>query len=506
MSISTRLILLLMALVGLVMAAASYYSLQQRREILESAMHNEVRAHAATLQLMLEEDFRAGRDRDAQQFINQLSQNPRIYSVILYNEQGNIMMLSDPLVAEEIRFPPEVQQVLTTGETAEIVRQIGTQKVFSIIMPIRINAIRRAAFEITQPRSFIEADFAAARRDVLIITLTLFAVILLCVLVVLRRNLARPIREILTGATALGEGELEFRVIVPKGGNELTRLAREFNRMADRLADQRKAAAQAASEQLKLEQQLLIAERFAALGRVAGGVAHEMGAPLNVIKGRVEQLIENPTFPREKLERNLTIINQQADVIARTVRQLLNLGRPVALHRVTLAVSSLLQQMREWLEDEAAQQGVELQIDEQDNRQILGDPEMLHQVLINIGRNGLQAMNGPGRLRVEVLATETVKAARPLIGVQISDTGPGIAAEQLNQIFDPFFTTKDVGQGMGLGLSISRRIVEDHQGWIEVANQPAGGAMFTVWLPKAERPALAIEERGIEHARANPGG
>ena len=502
MSISTRLILLLMALVGLVMAAAGYYFLQQRQEILESAMHNEVRAHATTLQLMLEEDFRAGRDRDAQQFINQLSKNPKIYSVILYNEQGHIMMLSDPLVAEEIRFPPEVQQVLTTGEPAETVRRIG----FSVIMPIQINATRRAAFEITQPRSFIEADFAAARRDILIITLTLFAAILLSVLVVMRRNLARPIRELLTGATALGEGELEFRVVVPEGGNELTRLAREFNRMADRLADQRKAAAQAANEQLKLEQQLLIAERFAALGRVAGGVAHEMGAPLNVIKGRIEQLIENPAIPREKLERNLTIINQQADVIARTVRQLLNLGRPVALHRVPIAVSLLLQRMREWLEDEASQQGVTLQIDEQDERQILGDPEMLQQVLMNIGRNGLQAMNGAGCLRVEVLATEAVKAMRPFLGLQISDTGPGIAAKQMNQIFDPFFTTKEVGQGIGLGLSISRRIVEDHQGWIEVTNQPAGGAVFTVWLPKAESPALAIVERGVEHARANPGG
>ncbi|MFN7931430.1 MAG: hypothetical protein U0Y68_26580 [Blastocatellia bacterium] len=217
MSISTRLILLLMALVGLVMVAAGYYFLHQRQGILESAMHNEVRAHAGTLQLMLEEDFRAGRDRDAQQFINRLSQNPKIYSVILYDEQGQIMMLSDPLVANEIRFPPEIQQVLATGQLIEFVRGIGEQEVFSILMPIRISKTRRGAFEITQPRSFIEADFAAARRDIIIITLTLFAVILLGVLVVMRRKLARPIQELLTGATALGEGELDFRVLVPEG-------------------------------------------------------------------------------------------------------------------------------------------------------------------------------------------------------------------------------------------------------------------------------------------------
>lgn len=495
MSISTRLILLLMALVGIVMAAGGYYSLQQRQQMLESALHNEVRAHAGTLQLMLEEDFRAGRDRDAQQFINRLSQNPKIYSVILYDEQGQITMLSDPLVAAEIRFPPEVQQVLATGEPVEIKRRIGAQEVFSVLMPIRISETRRGAFEITQPSSFIEADFAAARRDIFIIILTLLAVISLGVLVVMRRNLARPIRELLLGATALGEGELEFRVVVPKGGNELTQLASEFNRMADRLAEQRQAAAQAASEQLKLEQQLLIAERFAALGRVAGGVAHEMGAPLNVIKGRSEQLLENGVVPPEKLKRNLTIINQQADVIARTVRQLLNLGRPVALQRVPVAISDLLHSVQEMLEDEARQRNISLHFATADDRQILGDPDLLQQVLLNIARNGLQAMKEPGLLHVEVLAEETVKDTRPFLAIRIADTGPGIAPEHINQIFDPFFTTKEVGQGMGLGLSLTRRIVEDHQGWIEVANQSTSGAAFTIWLPKAEHAVQTATER-----------
>jgi len=500
MSISTRLILLLTGTVGIVMAAAGYYFVMQRQTILEGAMHNEVRAHAATLQLMLEDDFRAGHDRDAQQFINRLSQNPKIYSVILYDEQGQITMLSDPLVADEIRFPPEVRQVLATGETVEMVRRIGTRRVFSIIMPIRISDIRRSAFEVTQLRSFIEADFARARRDVAIITLALFAVIVLGVLMVTRHNLARPIRELLSGATALGEGELEFRVIVPAGGNELSRLAREFNRMADRLAEQRQAAAQAASEHLKLEQQLLIAERFAALGRVAAGVAHEMGAPLNVIKGRIEQLIERPDTSRDKVERNLMIINHQADVIERTVRQLLDLGRPVKLRREPVALSILLQGVQELLEGDAAKRAITLEFQWQDERQVLGDREMLHQVLMNICRNGLQAVSTNGALHVETVVQEIVKAGESFIGVQISDTGPGIAAESLHQIFDPFFTTKEVGQGMGLGLSISRRIVEDHQGWIDVANLPSGGAVFTVWLPKVEPVANQNTGEGVENA------
>lgn len=492
MSTSTRLILLLLVLVGAAMTAGGYYSLNLRREILESALHNEVRAHAVTLQLMLEDDYRAGRDRDAQQFINRLSQNTRIYSVILYDEQGRISMLSDPLVADEIRFPPEVQQVLKTGETAELVRRIGEREVFSIIMPVQIRKAQRGAFEITQPRSLIRADYARARRDIALLTLTLFAVISLGVLVVMRTNLARPIKELLSGAAALGEGDLNYRVIVPGRWNEFSRLASEFNRMADRLGEQRQAILQAAEERLTLEQQLLLAERLASLGRLAAGVAHEMGAPLNVIKGRIEQLRERHDTPREKVERNLAIINHQADVIARIVRELLHLGRPFSLNREAVEVGALVQGVFELIEADAAKSGIQLEFIAQSRERLFGDKELLHQVLMNICWNGVQAMktaitgNTGGRLRVEFSGQEMMRNGKTLSALRISDTGQGIASEHLHRVFDPFFTTKDIGEGIGMGLSVSRRIVEEHGGGIEAANRAEGGAVFTIWLPKAE--------------------
>lgn len=500
MSTSTRLILLLMVLVGAAMAAGGYYSLKLRRQVLESALHNEVRAHAVTLQLMLEDDYRAGRDRDAQQFINRLSQNIRIYSVILYDEKGRLTMLSDPLVAEEIRFPPEVQQVLKTGETAELVRRIGEREVFSVIMPVQIRKAQRGAFEITQPRSLIRADYARARRDIALLTLTLFAVISLGVLVVMRANLARPIKELLTGAAALGEGDLNYRVIVPGRWNEFSRLASEFNRMADRLGEQRQAIVQAAEERLTLEQQLLLAERLASVGRLAAGVAHEMGAPLNVIKGRIEQLRERPDTPREKVERNLAIINHQADVIARIVRELLNLGRPFNIHHEPVELPLLVQDVFELIEADAAKSGVRLESVGRNPTQVLGDKELLHQVLMNICLNSVQAMKTGGSLRVEIPAQETVRDGRTLAALRISDTGPGIAPEHLNRVFDPFFTTKEVGEGIGMGLSVSRRIVEEHGGFIEAANHSEGGAVFTVWLPKTEtesRTGFSLSQRTL---------
>src|SRR5919204_2504834 len=103
MNTSTRLILLLSVMVAAVMTVAGYFILQQREAILVTAMHNEVRAHAHTLQIALEDYYRAGRGGDAQRLINRLSENTKIYSVILFDDEGRVAMLSDPLVANEIR-------------------------------------------------------------------------------------------------------------------------------------------------------------------------------------------------------------------------------------------------------------------------------------------------------------------------------------------------------------------------------------------------------------------
>jgi two-component system, NtrC family, sensor kinase len=482
MRTGTKLILLLTVAVGTVMTLGGYYMLRQREAILEIAMRNEVRAHATTLRIALGDAYRGGRTSDAQRLINRLSENPKVYSVTLFDENGRSVMSSNPLAADEVRNPPQVQQVIATGQTVEI---DSNQDLFSLIVPISIGESRRGAFEITQPRSFIRADFARARRDIAFVTLALFAAIVLVVLAVMRRSLLKPINELLGGAVAIGHGDLKYRVIVPESGGELAQLAREFNRMADSLEEQMRAASREAEGRLALERELRHKERLASVGRLAAGIAHEMGAPLNVIKGRVEILQQRPDLPQERRDRNLDIINAQADGIARIVRQLLTLARPFNLRREVVDPAQLISEVRELIEPEVAKAGHQIEVATGEQTRIDGNRDMLHQVLLNICLNGLQAMERGGRLRIELLNEEAIRNDCRFVAIRISDTGPGISADDLNHIFDPFFTTKDVGQGSGLGLAVSHRIVEEHDGWIDVANQPRGGAVFTVYLPKA---------------------
>jgi two-component system, NtrC family, sensor kinase len=483
MRTGTKLILFLTVAVGAVMTLGGYYMLRQREAILEIAMRNEVRAHATTLRIALGDAYRGGRTSDAQRLINRLSENPKVYSITLFDETGRSVMSSNPLAADEVRNPPQVQQVIATGQTVEI---DSNQDLFSLIIPISIGESRRGAFEITQPMSFIRADFARARRDIAFVTLALFAAIVLVVLAVMRRSLLRPINELLGGAAAIGHGDLNYRVIVPERGGELAQLAREFNRMADNLEEQMRAASREAEGRLALERELRHKERLASVGRLAAGIAHEMGAPLNVIKGRVEILQQRPDLPQERRDRNLDIINAQADGIARIVRQLLTLARPFNLRRAALDPSQLISEVRELIEPEAAKTRLRIEVAADEQVRIDGDRDLLHQVLLNICLNGLQAMGTGGRLRIELLNEEATRNDCSFVALRISDTGPGISPANLNHIFDPFFTTKDVGQGSGLGLAVSHRIVEEHDGWIEVDNRQTGGAVFTIYLPKAD--------------------
>jgi signal transduction histidine kinase len=501
MSTGKRLILFLTFAVGVVMTLGGYFTLRQREEILETAMRNELRAHAATLKIALEDAYRSGRTSYAQRMINLLSDNPKVYSVTLFDETGRFVMSSNPQAADEIRNLQQVQRAIATGQTVEIGSNEGR---FSLIIPIRIDDSRRGAFEITQPRSFIRADFARARRDIALVILALFATIILVVLAVMRHSFLRPIKELLVGAIAIGRGDLEYRVIVPEGGGELAQLAHEFNRMADNLTEQRQAAVHEAEERLKLERELRHKERLASVGRLAAGIAHEMGAPLNVIKGRVELLRQRPDMSHERRIRNQDIINEQVDGIARIVRQLLTLARPFNLRRENVDPKRLITDVCELIEPDAAKAGIVLEVAVNQETGIDGDWDLLRQMMLNICLNGIQAIGKNGRLRIELLQEEAIRNERHFVALKISDNGPGILSENLNHIFDPFFTTKEVGQGTGLGLAVSRRIIEEHGGWIIVENERAGGAAFTVYLPKATPESEEqFEERRLQDARAS---
>ncbi len=231
-------------------------------------------------------------------------------------------------------------------------------------------------------------------------------------------------------------------------------------------------------------EQLRHADRLNVIGTLAAGVAHEVGTPLNVISGAAELLAMHPAPPQ--IDRATRLISEQSQKIARIVRHLLDFGRRAGGARTVVQLAAVVRATVDLLDSSARRRGCTLRIVGDVDVPVSANGPELEQVVSNLVLNAIQAMAGGGEVRLQVERLERLDRAgrtRALGGITVSDTGGGISPEDLPHIFDPFFTTKDVGEGTGLGLSVSYGIVEDHGGVIEVDSTVGRGTKFRVLLP-----------------------
>ena len=265
----------------------------------------------------------------------------------------------------------------------------------------------------------------------------------------------------------------------------------------------------AAESMQALERQLIRAEKLATTGALTAGIAHEIGTPLGIIRGRAELLLEQVTPGTSA--RALEAIVQQIDRIAATIRQLLDFAReqPVAVRAVELAPA--LAAAVELLEHRFAKKRIEVSIACAPGLSVAADPDQLQQVLVNVLLNAADAcpeVAGRVALRVARTAADDAGAAATPGGeptaarLEIEDNGHGIPEGQLNAVFDPFFSTKPRGEGTGLGLSVVASIVRNHGGRISIASAEGRGTTVTIIWPCA-RAAPSLTEEDVKAARVD---
>jgi len=334
--------------------------------------------------------------------------------------------------------------------------------------------------------------------------------------------IARPIRRLVEHARRIGRGDLSPMVEASsahrggsggsggrdgRGIDEISQLAREMNAMTAQLAD-------AQTAKLKALEQLRHAEKLSTVGKLASGLAHELGTPLNVITLRAKAIAQGRATG-ERAAEAATNIAEQATRMTNLVRQLLDFARRRTPQRDLVDVEAVVRRTTNLVETVASKAGVsfDLAATQQQRQQrhqqpprhtaeTRGDAGQLEQVFTNLLMNAIQAMPDGGDVHI---STEVVKAtppadcggpAGPYVRVSVRDTGTGIAPETLPHIFEPFFTTKEVGAGTGLGLAVCYGIIRDHGGWIDVTSpveDPAEdgggtgttgvGSLFAVYLP-----------------------
>jgi PAS domain S-box-containing protein len=231
----------------------------------------------------------------------------------------------------------------------------------------------------------------------------------------------------------------------------------------------------------KLEQQIVQSERFAAMGQMIGGVAHELNNPLTSILGVSELLQDNETD--EAVRKQLVMLQQQARRAAEIVQNLTYFSRPPAPGKSPINLAEVVERTLNLHAYSLRKNNITVDFLREPNLpHALGDPHQLMQVFLNLIVNAEQAIREArdrGTIRIRLGKTENS------VWASFQDDGLGIPPESLRSIFDPFYTTKRPGRGTGLGLSICKAVVKEHNGTVEAENAPGGGAAFTVSLPVA---------------------
>jgi PAS domain S-box-containing protein len=232
----------------------------------------------------------------------------------------------------------------------------------------------------------------------------------------------------------------------------------------------------------RLEEQLIQAEKLAAMGQMLAGVAHELNNPLTAILGVTELLREREGFD-DSTKRQLDLTHRQARRAARIVQNLLEFSRPASPQKKLLDVSSLIERTLQLHDHSLRRNNVQVEFHPQPGLQpVIGDSNQLIQVFLNLISNAehaIREVRESGRIQIRI------GRIGEQIAVTVQDDGVGILPEALPKLFDPFYTTKRPGGGTGLGLSICTAIVREHGGSIDVETLPVGGSAFTVFLPVA---------------------
>jgi signal transduction histidine kinase/putative methionine-R-sulfoxide reductase with GAF domain len=226
----------------------------------------------------------------------------------------------------------------------------------------------------------------------------------------------------------------------------------------------------------KTEAQLIRSDKLAALGQLAAGIAHEIRNPLTSINILIHSLTEN--YPAGNSSReDLKVIEEEINRINEIVDQFLRFAKPAPPLFAKAEVLSIFEETLQLLRPQIEKYQILVQKEFQPLPPILMDREQMKQAILNLLLNAIQAMPAGGQLALKGHVPE----GNRWVQLSIRDSGVGIPAEDINKLFDPFFSTKE--GGVGLGLSITHRIIDQHDGKIEVESAPGKGTLFTVWLP-----------------------
>ncbi|MFT6675516.1 MAG: two-component system NtrC family sensor kinase [Sulfitobacter sp.] len=350
---------------------------------------------------------------------------------------------------------------------------------------------------------FLEAPFVAAKRGAylaLFIAFLLLLVVSIPFFLRMAKGIFSPLERMIQTMTRVEKGDLNARNGDVGSNNEIGQVASHLDTLLDQVQERDQALRSWADElnerveertaelkeaNQKLEdtfKQLVMSEKLASIGEITAGVAHEINNPVAVIQGNVDVIRQTLDTRTEEVATELSLIDQQVQRIGAIVGKLLQFARPseFSSYEESVDIASITKDSLVLIGHNLSNTDITIETQFGPAPLVHINAGELQQVIVNLLVNAVQAMEQDGTLTVSLF--EETSDGVPGACLQIADTGPGIADENLDTLFAPFFTTK-LAEGTGLGLSISQTLIQRAGGLIRVRNRRDRGAAFSIWLP-----------------------
>jgi signal transduction histidine kinase len=476
LTIGTRLLLivLVMMLLTLTSSFLIYSHFEQR---LLDEIESQTESLSKALQISVQQLTSKGMTDETllNDYVGRLSSKGVKEISILSNEKQVVASSNLSKIGKTLG-PPRLTRhggsVIITGTLADDDPDFEGKRPYTLDIPIIVDNEKRGYVRL----NLLLDDFQQIIREALTRRLAATALVFLVGIagvVALSYGVTRSLDQLARAASRVAEGDLSGRVPTRRQ-DEVGRLAATFNTMVEKLSEQR-----------ALEVRLRRAERASAVAQLASALAHEIRNPLNLISLSVDHLGSEmmPSDPERASEHSSIIASVKDELLRldRMVNDFLSYGRPPRLALRPCRIDETLEEVLSLVQAKARDQRIDISREiPADLPVIQADPERLRRGFLNIVINALQATPPGGSLTIVAEATPS-GASSPYVSIVFRDTGCGIAPADLDRIFDPYFSTREAG--VGLGLAITQRIVQDHGGEIKVQSESEGGTTFRIDLP-----------------------
>lgn len=519
-SLELRLFVPLALTAGVVLAVHSVIGYRSTKAHFAGFVQAETERSSGLIKGATHDGMLLNRLDEVQATIERLSEAPEVASIRVYDTNGRIVLSAAPeergrLVERESTTCRTCHEGVATPERTVLQRRLaGAPGQSDILQQFTVipneEGCAAASCHYHPPdkpvlgllevgMSMGPFDEALARSQERMIWTTVLLVLVsgLVVAMFIRKVVHTPVERLRDGARRIASGDLSTRIEV-RGDHELARLAEAFNQMTEELDDARREVlewsqtleqkVEAKTRELQAaERQVLHMETMASLGKLSATVAHELNNPLTGVRTYAKlvkrELEEQPVEPatKEKLERYLALVDKECARCGAIVHNLLTFARRRGSAMAPVDVNEVVERSLMLVRHHLEMRDIALEAQTlPEETTVLADAGQLEQALLAILMNAVEAMASSPDARLGV----RVQADAGSVQFEVSDTGVGIAPEDLPHIFEPFFSTKGEESGVGLGLAVVYGIVNRHGGTVEVASEPGRGTTFRVRIPR----------------------